>query len=418
MVLLRGFCKKTRKKQISNLLRRNGSILIICSAAETEGVTSDNAGGTLEEGLAGSGQDAIAPEAGAKAKGGRKGSTSKKGAKSVKAREETATDGQSSGDDQTDDDSSWQEVREYVKGLILRQNAGSFLTQEEKKYLQKIPRSEIYNLTNSPVDGATLSTFTVEQDSMVHLIFVLKDTSRKILSKNKNLKTQEINELNSETGTINLLYVITENNKQCFRQDVLNFFNENFFKPFIVPLIPKNVVLETVQLKQVDPVPDKPVVISSGFTTVGALDPRNHKASHRAFVFNLYSPTVTGGRNDFTVRIPFVSSSLGDWENYPSSTIINSIKGIQTFLKNPVNVGDGLSFGLMLETTQTAAFFRYNPVTDVTITGFNSAIKTAKPKETVQLFLKPSGNLSNESAPSDGDGEDDNGPSKVGPISK
>ena len=156
-------------------------------------------------------------------------------------------------------------------------------------------------------------------------------------------------------------------------------FIEVIWEQRIKILTNQNVVLESAQLKRVGPVNRL-----SSMVTVGSPSPGFHPAaenpiSARPFGYALASRFVTGRKNSYSIKFPFLVESLLNIHTLknPVTKISYSVE-LREFLsnelsfsvKNTADVSKILKFKLALRSTKKDAIAEYLPVDFVSILGF------------------------------------------------
>jgi len=203
--------------------------------------------------------------------------------------------------------------------LFIRKLRGETLSKLEETLVNSLSYSEqvkeIKNLSNTFKKEAFF-----ELGDIIKVTFNLKYLAVKtrinkdiVVEKTvfaENGKSPNLEIFNYSGKNFNFHLMITGKEGVMSPEDVLNELTNTFWDNYISKMCNSNVSLESVQLKIVYPNKRKTPLISLAIGKEGVLDPLEHEIASRAFILMIASQFVRGGKDDFTIRVPFLSPAL------------------------------------------------------------------------------------------------------------
>jgi len=159
---------------------------------------------------------------------------------------------------------------------------------------------------------------------------------------------------------------------------------------YLSKLYNTDIIFETIQLKIAHP-PDRVCSFATlGYLSTGSLSQLTDPTSARSFIFLVSCPLVQAAKDDFSIRLPWVSQRLQDI----NAVVINSlltlpnglnyktsiVKDFSSFLGNDINIfknnnqdeNSKLIFKLVVKTLRPSAVFPYPFARTVSPVGFIS----------------------------------------------
>lgn len=275
---------------------------------------------------------------------------------------------------------------------VLKKMAnGSPLTPEESRFARELNLSELALLSINNQTSEEFSRLDFEPGTVLKVTLFLKDTNS-VVSASSVLTVQEVaqrnnnlnlNFLNYYTFSVDMFYIIAENNKSISWQSLIEFFHNKFYMECISWLYPDSVILESISFSRVYPMVDRNHSRSMAFGTPGRLPSRTNPASEKPYIFTLISNFVFSQRNAFTIRLPKMSQNTSTYASRNSGVPSEFIYKTASFLENPIFIGPAGAFALKLsvKTLKEDSPIKYFPADRALPLGFLSPVLKTSPTD-------------------------------------
>lgn len=294
--------------------------------------------------------------------------------------------------------SSSNENLDRVKEILKKERAGAVLSEQDRLFLDNVNLADFLEAnTQLKKEGSSQYSPLVRGD-VIETTFFLKNlqmreiTGKALVYKNTlsliQPNNRDIENLNAFTQSFRLYYVVSGYVGQLTFLDALSAIKTHVWDDHIVGMVSSDVCLEAGRARIVYPFSRTNSSYALGFNEFGNPNLAQTLPATRPFVFQLGTSLVSGGRDDYSIRIPFVSDKflninyMGDLGNKPVA------KQLEQALAEPIQLGEKntktgekpLFLELVLKTTRQKALRPFLPVESVVTMGFNTNVGASRTK--------------------------------------
>lgn len=282
--------------------------------------------------------------------------------------------------------------------LISKQRIEGGLSTVEASFLAALPPAYLISIGTNPLFVEKTNNFHYPAGSVLECQLNLKIADKVALQPTQVINMdakqahvlQNINDTseNLVSTSFNFQLIVIDNrigyldNPKSLPETVLEigtFFWDRLFKEVYT----HNIICESVRIKGIYPKLDSFSGTTAFLNSHGGVDNPGYTESNRNLMFSLYSSTVNGSRNSFTIRCPYAASTL-NFSKHADMRVLNAANNIARILSNNLEFQNGaLVLRLAVKTTSKKAFTPYHIANYVATSGFTANQKSARIKSRV-----------------------------------
>jgi hypothetical protein len=190
---------------------------------------------------------------------------------------------------------------------------------------------------------------------------------------------------------LKLLYIVDSKTFSLGEEAICDFFVETLWKKRLANLTTGDVLLSAIQIKRMFPTHRACGVFTKSYVYAGNLDPNQHTVAAQDFALKMGSSFLKGGRDDHSLKLPFVSTDLKALNKSKADPLKGALTELLTFLTNPIIIKSETTdkvilenkFYLIIQTNRRDAIGTYLPVNDMVPLGFILKNKTNGSNKTI-----------------------------------
>jgi len=182
------------------------------------------------------------------------------------------------------------------------------------------------------------------------------------------------NNLNHVGFDTELYFVILQNDGSISMDDIFLFFNQNFFVPYIQPLLSGYVILECIQVQNFWPARETGSFDQVNYNSQG-LGGVEEEIASKPFCLTFTSSLGKSSKNAFKFRIPGVLAKYKNFAELEKNK--EKFDGLKTTLSDIICFGPekNLQLSLVVPTRKADAKLPFLPVTSCSVAGFTGNYK-------------------------------------------